>query len=180
LHYVAGHDDLSFSGLAAVDQTHYACTASKDRKSNGRIKSIVDSQHHSQLSISCWRSKASAPGHKYSGKEVTPELPCRNTIQPVPANDSAAVVAGKSEVFTMERPVHNMSNLFAQLGQPNDEAAIARFIETHSPLADNLQLHEAHFWSASQAGFLRQALVDDADWAEVTDQLSAKLRSPGH
>ena len=28
----------------------------------------------------------------------------------------------------MERPVHNMSNLFAQLGQPNDDAAIARFI----------------------------------------------------
>lgn len=120
------------------------------------------------------------PGINSPEEKPTPELPRRNTIQAMPANDSAAVVTGKSEVFTMERPVHNMSNLFAQLGQANDEAAIARFIETHSPLADNLQLHEAHFWNVSQAGFLRQALVDDADWAEITDQLNAELRAPGH
>ena len=80
----------------------------------------------------------------------------------------------------MERPVHNMSNLFAQLGQPDDEASIARFIEAHSPLAADLQLHEAHFWTESQAGFLRQSIVDDADWAEITDVLNAGLRAPRH
>jgi len=80
----------------------------------------------------------------------------------------------------MERPVHSMSNLFAQLGEANDPAAIARFIETHSPLADNVQLHEARFWTASQAGFLRQSIVDDADWAEITDALNAGLRAPKH
>ncbi len=77
----------------------------------------------------------------------------------------------------MERPVHNMSNLFAQLGQPNDEAAIARFIESHRPLAEAIQLHEAPFWTASQAGFLREALLQDADWAEVADELNAELRA---
>ena len=57
----------------------------------------------------------------------------------------------------MERPVHNMSDLFAQLGQANDEAAIAEFIETHSPLPEGIQLYEASFWTESQAGFLRAA-----------------------
>lgn len=31
----------------------------------------------------------------------------------------------------MQQPVHTLSSLFAQLGEPNDEASIARFIETH-------------------------------------------------
>lgn len=80
----------------------------------------------------------------------------------------------------MERPRHNMSNLFAQLGQPNDEAAIARFIETHRPLAEGLRLHEATFWTESQACFLREAILQDADWAEVADELNAELRAPRH
>ena len=80
----------------------------------------------------------------------------------------------------MERPVHNMSNLFAQLGHPSDEAAIARFIETHSPLAEGIQLYEAAFWTESQACFLREAILQDADWAEVADELNAELRAPRH
>ncbi len=78
----------------------------------------------------------------------------------------------------MERPVHNMNNLFAQLGQPSDDAAIARFIETHSPLPEGIQLHEASFWSESQACFLRESITQDADWAEVADALNAELRAP--
>ena len=78
----------------------------------------------------------------------------------------------------MERPIHNMSNLFAQLGLANDEAAIAHFIATHKPLAGNVLLHQASFWSPSQAGFLCEAIRDDADWAEITDELSAVLRAP--
>lgn len=77
----------------------------------------------------------------------------------------------------MERPVHNLSNLFAQLGQPNDEASIARFIETHAPLPDSLQLHEATFWTPAQAGFLREAILEDGDWAEVVDELNNDLRA---
>lgn len=77
----------------------------------------------------------------------------------------------------MERPVHNLSSLFAQLGQPSDEAAIVRFIETHRPLAGGVMLHEAAFWSPSQASFLREALLDDADWAEVVDELNQELHA---
>jgi hypothetical protein len=78
----------------------------------------------------------------------------------------------------MERPVHTFSNLFAQLGQPNDDAAIACFIETHRPLAEDIQLHEASFWSESQACFLRESITQDADWAEIADALNAELRAP--
>ena len=78
----------------------------------------------------------------------------------------------------MERPVHTMSNLFAQLGQPSDDAAIARFIESHSPLAENIRLHEASFWTPSQARFLCESILQDADWAEVTDALNVELRAP--
>lgn len=77
----------------------------------------------------------------------------------------------------MERPVHSMSNLFAQLGQANDEQAIARFIETRRPLANGVQLHEAAFWTPSQACFLREAILDDADWAEVADELNVELHA---
>ena len=77
----------------------------------------------------------------------------------------------------MEHPIHNMSSLFAQLGLANDEAAIAQFIEKHHPLPDNVRLHQASFWTASQAGFLCEALCEDADWAEIADELNAELHA---
>lgn len=77
----------------------------------------------------------------------------------------------------MERPVHSMSNLFAQLGQASDEAAIASFIESKRPLANGVQLHEADFWSPAQAGFLRESIQQDADWAEVIDALNVELHA---
>ena len=77
----------------------------------------------------------------------------------------------------MERPVHSMRNLFAQLGEPNDDAAIASFIESHRPLPEKIRLHEASFWNTAQASFLREAIRDDADWAEVTDELNVKLHA---
>lgn len=77
----------------------------------------------------------------------------------------------------MERPVHSMCNLFAQLGEASDETAINRFIEAHRPLADTVRLHQASFWSPSQACFLRESIVQDADWAELVDTLDARLRA---
>jgi hypothetical protein len=77
----------------------------------------------------------------------------------------------------MERSVHSLNTLFAQLGQPSDEASIAQFIESHRPLPDDVLLHEAAFWTPSQAAFLREAILDDADWAEVADELNADLRA---
>lgn len=77
----------------------------------------------------------------------------------------------------MEAPTHDMKNLFAQLGLPSDGPAIERFIATHSPLPSGIRLHEAPFWSPSQADFLSEGTLIDADWAEVIDELNENLRA---
>ncbi len=75
----------------------------------------------------------------------------------------------------MEPPLHSIRNLFAQLGLPTDQASIDEFIVTHSPLPDNMRLSDAPFWTPAQATFLREEILEDADWAEVVDQLNASL-----
>ena len=76
----------------------------------------------------------------------------------------------------MDQPVHPFSELFAQLGLPDDEPAIRQFIATHSPLRSDLDLAEAPFWTDSQAAFLKEQKMVDADWAEQVDQLNLALR----
>jgi len=76
----------------------------------------------------------------------------------------------------MEPSVHSLRNLFEQLGLPGGEADIARFVATHRPLAAGTVLADAPFWSAAQAQFLREEVEDDADWAEIVDQLNLMLR----
>jgi hypothetical protein len=78
----------------------------------------------------------------------------------------------------MNHSIINLGSLFAQLGRDSDEGAIARFIETHAPLPGQVQLHEAGFWTQVQSGFLREAIQDDAEWAEVVDLLDSQLRMP--
>ena len=78
----------------------------------------------------------------------------------------------------MESPNHDLSALFQQLGLPADRASIDAFIQHHSPLADELALADAPCWSAAQANFLREQIEDDADWAELVDQLDLLLRRP--
>lgn len=71
---------------------------------------------------------------------------------------------------------HRFHELFEQLGLANDAAAISQFIEKHSPLAAELGLADAPFWSQAQSTFLREALSQDSDWAELVDQLSLAFR----
>jgi hypothetical protein len=78
----------------------------------------------------------------------------------------------------MDQPLHHFSDLFAQLGLPNDESGIRRFLSTHSPLDEAVPLPNASFWSPAQATFLRESLLEDSDWAELVDQLSEALRRP--
>ena len=78
----------------------------------------------------------------------------------------------------MELSLHTMTNLFAQLGLASEPSAIESFIAAHRPLPASVALHEAAFWTAAQADFLRAAISDDADWAEVIDRLNAGLREP--
>lgn len=77
----------------------------------------------------------------------------------------------------MEQPIHAFHQLFEQLGLPSDNESIKQFIERHAPLAENVQLADASFWSPAQASFLREEVQEDADWAEVVDNLNAALRS---
>lgn len=76
----------------------------------------------------------------------------------------------------METPVHSLPSLFKQLGLPEDPVSIEKFVAVHSPLKPDLKLADAFFWSASQRAFLREEILDDADWAEVVDELNLLLR----
>ena len=77
----------------------------------------------------------------------------------------------------MEVPMHSLNNLFAQLGLAADDAAMEQFIQTHRPLTTSHVLSDAPFWTPAQAAFLREEILKDADWAEVIDQLNAKLHA---
>ncbi|MBL8421646.1 MAG: DUF2789 domain-containing protein [Dechloromonas sp.] len=76
----------------------------------------------------------------------------------------------------METNLHSMSNLFAQLGLPSEQAAIEDFIATHRPLGDAIALYRAPFWSASQRAFLKEEIIGDTDWSAIIDELNSRLR----
>ena len=76
----------------------------------------------------------------------------------------------------MDQSNHRFSELFAQLGLPADDQAIAQFIATHSPLRADIDLADAPFWTPAQATFLKEEKLEDADWAELVDQLDVALR----
>jgi Protein of unknown function (DUF2789) len=75
----------------------------------------------------------------------------------------------------MDATFHQFSELFAQLGLPSDEAGIRAFIAQHRPLPAGVALADAAFWTPAQAALLREQLREDADWAEVIDQLNLAL-----
>jgi hypothetical protein len=79
----------------------------------------------------------------------------------------------------MESPNHSLPSLFKQLGLSADPVGIDAFVASHSPLKPNLVLADAFFWTPAQAAFLREGIDEDADWAEVVDQLNLMLRKMG-
>lgn len=72
--------------------------------------------------------------------------------------------------------MHRFHDLFKQLGLPYSDHSIAEFIASHR-LGDKTLLPHAHFWSAAQSNFLRESIEQDADWAELVDQLNEALRN---
>lgn len=78
----------------------------------------------------------------------------------------------------MNTPVHQFSEFFAQLGLPAGEQEVRQFMAAHTPLAENIALADALFWTQAQAAFLREEILKDADWAEIIDQLNLSLRAP--
>jgi len=76
----------------------------------------------------------------------------------------------------MNQSYHRFTELFLQLGLPYDVDGIKHFLENHSPLDPSIRLENAPFWTQAQSTLLRDEILQDADWAEVIDQLNAALR----
>ena len=76
----------------------------------------------------------------------------------------------------MESSNHTLKDLFGQLGLPDAYEEIEGFISKHRPLDGSVRLADAPFWTSSQANFLRDEINEDADWAELVDQLNLRLR----
>jgi hypothetical protein len=76
----------------------------------------------------------------------------------------------------MDTTDHSMQSLFAQLGLSTSDTAIDNFIQNNH-LPDEIPIENAAFWSAGQAQFIREAIAQDADWAEVVDHLDTQLRA---
>ena len=76
----------------------------------------------------------------------------------------------------MEKPIHDLSELFKQLGLPDDNDSIEEFIATHRPIPEGTRLPDAAFWNEGQQRFLSEELSEDADWAELVDTLDSRLR----
>ena len=78
----------------------------------------------------------------------------------------------------MDKAIHRFSELFAQLGLPNDAVGIADFLTLHAGISARVRLPQAACWSPSQAQFLCESLHQDADWTGLVDQLSQALQAP--
>ena len=74
----------------------------------------------------------------------------------------------------MTNQIHNLKELFAQLGLPNSERDIDRFVTRHH-LDQRQKLHEARFLNQAQKDVIRQMWLDDADWSGVIDDLDTRL-----
>jgi hypothetical protein len=75
----------------------------------------------------------------------------------------------------VEANQHTMSDLFAQLGLSAEPAAIEEFIAANRPLDNATALYRAPFWTAAQRAFLKEEIIEDADWAGIIDQLNSRL-----
>ena len=82
-----------------------------------------------------------------------------------------------TDLHAMDLSSHTFHSLFDQLGLPSSESEIQRFIAEHRPLSETVALADASFWTPAQAQFLREEIREDADWAEVVDQLNLALRA---
>lgn len=75
----------------------------------------------------------------------------------------------------MDTTKHSLNTLFQQLGLPSSDDEIAEFVASHK-VADTTLLADAPFWNEAQRHFISESLAQDADWAELIDELDAQLR----
>ena len=77
----------------------------------------------------------------------------------------------------MNSSYHRFSELFLQLGLPADVDGIKYFLDSYRLRDSSVRLENAPFWTEAQASLLKDEILQDADWAEVVDQLNVALRS---
>ncbi|WP_205203026.1 DUF2789 domain-containing protein [Azonexus hydrophilus] len=75
----------------------------------------------------------------------------------------------------MQNSQYTLSHLFAQLGLPAEAQQIEDFITARRPLANGVALYRAPFWSPAQRAFLKEEIIEDAEWALVIEELNARL-----
>lgn len=78
----------------------------------------------------------------------------------------------------MDTSKHRLPELFAQLGLSSDAADMQDFIGKHRSLNGSIKLCDANWWNSAQSALLKEAIEDDAEWAEAVDELDALLRYP--
>lgn len=78
----------------------------------------------------------------------------------------------------MDTSKHNFADLFTQLGLPNSPEDINTFIANHH-LPAGTSLANALFWNDGQRAFIKKSLLEDSDWAIVTDELAVCLIKTG-
>ncbi|GAB4087697.1 DUF2789 family protein [Hydrogenophaga soli] len=76
----------------------------------------------------------------------------------------------------MNNAIHRFSDLFSQLGLPNDPESIANFLAGNHGMANGMRLPEVPYWNVAQAQFLSESLLQDADWTDWVDRLSQALQ----
>ena len=76
----------------------------------------------------------------------------------------------------MEQYHTALSDLFAQLGLSSDQQSMSEFVQKNSGLPAAIKIENADIWTKQQGDFLRSALAEDGEWAEVIDQLNVLLR----
>ena len=75
----------------------------------------------------------------------------------------------------MHNTQYTLSHLFAQLGLPSEAQQIEDFITARRPLANGVALYRAPFWSPAQRAFLKEEIIEDAEWALAIEELNARL-----
>jgi len=76
----------------------------------------------------------------------------------------------------MDTTLKDLSHLFKQLGLPYHQEGIDEFINKNRLDKQTLMI-DADCWNPSQREFLKEALLEDAQWSEVIDQLDVRMRA---
>jgi|TARA_R110000868_G_scaffold172143_2_gene407973 hypothetical protein len=76
----------------------------------------------------------------------------------------------------MDTTSNDLSHLFKQLGLPHDQEGIDDFV-IQNKLDKHTLITDADCWNSGQKAFLKEALLQDAQWSEVIDQLDVMMRA---